>query len=122
MWRHFRNYTDPFTFYLQHILLTKYLDLYSVLCRNLLQRSSLYKLLTPGSLGSLSHFFLADHVNLSQSHPQISPQMFYTVGFESGLWLGHTRTDLSQSHTSVDCKLRVIVMLVGEPLPQSQFA
>uniref|UniRef100_A0A4W5MLI1 Fibronectin type-III domain-containing protein n=1 Tax=Hucho hucho TaxID=62062 RepID=A0A4W5MLI1_9TELE len=41
-----------------------------------------------------------------------------SIGFKSRLWLGHLKTfrDLSQSH----CVLSVIVLLEGEPSPQSE--
>ena len=46
------------------------------------------------------------------------------IGFKAGLWLGHSRTfrDLSQSLT-LHCLggvLRVVVLLEGEPSPQSE--
>jgi hypothetical protein len=53
------------------------------------------------------------------SYFQVSPEMF-----KFGLWLGHSRTfrDLSRnpSETPLDCVLRVVVLLEGEPLPQSE--
>ena len=41
------------------------------------------------------------------------------IGLKCGLLLGHSRTcrDLSRSHSYIDCVLRVVVLLEGEPSP-----
>lgn len=55
-------------------------------------------------------------------HVQVSPKTFYWVG-QSGLWLGHLRTFRVVPKPLLHCydyALRVIVLLEGEPLAQSE--
>ena len=72
-------------------------------------------------LGSFSHFIFC---RSSKALSGLDAQLFSgLIGFKSRLWLGHWRIfrDLSRSHSCVvfGCVLRVVVLLEGEPSPQS---
>lgn len=106
----------------------------SVLCRSLFGSNysfessevSLYNLCTPG-FGKFIPFFLADPLMLRQigqeasvnCHLQVSTDLWGSMGFKSGLWLGHSRTvrDLS---CRLGCMLWVIVVLKGHPSLRSR--
>ena len=78
--------------------------------------------------GELLPLLSADPLKLCQVGWGVSLHIYFhlqrcSIRFKSGLWLGHSRTlrlVLKRLLCCLGCVLRVIVLLEGEPSPQSE--
>jgi hypothetical protein len=77
---------------------------------------------------SVAHLYFGSFSHSSPQIPSSSVRLdgerrFLQIGFKSGLWLGHSRTLRLVPKSLLRCLgyvLKVVVLLEGEPLPQSE--